>query len=263
MALFYTFKKLAVTNHNMSVTVGGLGSSAIGGLEMIRADNADQLDAAVHEKKRAKSGKTPKQAAAPKPQKQSATGDPGPSTRPTPSVLRVPASIAKKVAKDDKARAARGNPNYLKKLTIIQRYMDNRMLAPILIDRVSPTVYAHQPKTEEEADAKLQAFKVALNTNRMDNKVDHLLAMAATGVVYATNNGTLFNMDLTGYVERIWADKADVAVELEEFKCEWGSFLSAPWHVRLAMYFVQKAKETDSANNFLVQPADTKGKGPA
>lgn len=252
----------------MSSTVGGIGG-VLSGLEDISADNADSLDAALLQKKKAKAGKGPKPLSG---DKAESSAKPKAAARATPSELRVPAAIAKKITKSDKERAGRGNPDFLKKLSILQRYTENRVLAPILIERVSPTVYSHQPRTAEEADAKLQAFKVALNASRMDTKVDHLLAMAASGVVYATNNGALFNMDLTGYVERIWADKHEVAIELEEFKVNYGDWLSAPWHVRLALYFMQKAKETDGANNFLAQPLITqkdqskssgKGKEPA
>lgn len=203
------------------------------GISAIRNDNADALDEAVRERKRARSA-TPRASAAPRASTPSAaqinkeiqTQAKQLATEMAKKEMRVPAAIAKKITKSDKERAARGNPAFLKKLTIIQRYMDNRTLAPILIDNVAHAVYSHTPKTEEEADAKLDAFKTALNAKRMDSKVDNLLGLGAKAVEWGTDEGRLVGMDLRGFAMKVMGDKEELRQEMEEFKCLYGHLLT-------------------------------------
>lgn len=221
----------------MSLSVGGV---LLDGIDQIRNDNADALDNAIKEKKRARSA-TPRVRKEP-------PSNLEPAAPQAPKELRVPAKIAKKITKNDQARANKGNPGYIKKMTIIQRYMDNPLIKSVLHQHVPHAVLQHTPKTEEEADAKLQEFKAALNSKRMDSKIDGLLGLAGSAVEWATDEGKLINMDLSGYAGALLADKDDVALELEEFKCEYGSYLAAPWWMRLGGYFLMKAKQVDTAN---------------
>lgn len=238
-----------------------VGGALMDNISAIRNDNADALDEAVKERKRARSAtprasaqraSTPSAAQINKEIDRQATAKAKEMAK---QDMRVPAAIAKKITKSDKERAARGNPAFLKKLTIIQRYMDNRTLAPILIDNVAHAVYAHSPKTEEEADAKLDAFKTALNAKRMDSKVDNLLGLGAKAVEWGTDEGRLVGMDLKGFAVKVMGDKEELRQEMEEFKCLYGHLLTAPWWMRVGMFYAEKAKDTDSQNKFLGAPA--------
>lgn len=241
--------------------MASVGGALMDGISAIRNDNADALDESLREKKRARSAtprasapraSTPSASQINKEIERQATAKAKEMAR---QEMRVPAAIAKKISKSDKERAARGNPAFLKKLTIIQRYMDNRTLAPILIDNVAHAVYSHTPKTEEEADAKLDAFKTALNAKRMDSKVDNLLGLGAKAVEWGTDEGRMVGMDLRGFASKVMGDKEELRQEMEEFKCLYGHLLTAPWWMRVGMFYMEKAKDTDSQNKFLGAPA--------
>lgn len=231
-----------------------LGGLMVGGLDRINTDNADVLDKVIiDKKKKAKEGTKapkPKTLAERKAEMAAHAELTGAGKQ---RELKIPAAINKKLNARSQARSARSNPNYLTKLGKIKRFKDNRTLAPIIIEHVPARVYNSDPQTEAECDAVLDAFKEALNAQRMDGKTEYLLAMGAKGIQYATGNGSLIGMNLSGLAEKVWADKEDVRTEIEEFKCEYGGLFKAPWYVRVLQFYGEKAREVHEQNNFLDQ----------
>jgi len=227
----------------------------LGGIEGIRADNAEKLNQQLIDRKKAKIGGVKKP-------RETKEKDAAPAA-PTPAMLKVPAAIAKKVNASIAKKANQKNPAYWKKIRTIRNYLDNRVLAPILQANVDPDIIRMTPKTVEEAEEKIQAFKSALNKTTMNEKADKLLEAGGKLIQTCTGNGQMLDMDLTGYVSVIACNKKDAQVELEEFKCEFGDWLSAPWYVRLGMFYFKAAQITNDRNkNLMGEAEDPKGKGP-
>lgn len=161
----------------------------------------------------------------------------------------------------DQAKAVKANKNLQSKIQAIRRYETSKLLGPLIRGNGDKTLLCMKISNEADADLVLNHIREVCANQSPQDKL-HGAIVAAAAFIEARSGGSLMGHDINGLAEAFYYSKSDMEQELEEFRCEYGNLINAPWWMRLSVKAAQttvavvKRNEGLAISNPLNQPAD-------